>query len=126
MHVERGQRSKGGERKTLRHPGKTGEQRDQGVGNEQNNASAARCQHRYIARELNGIAQPFVGADHNGLAVDGFFSKPFGLGEVRVRLTVGSFPSRLTAGPAGSEIPGQQVQNGDDSSRSRHCRGQAP
>ena len=41
-----------------------------GVSNDQNDARAARGQHRHVARELDGIAQSLVEQDEDGLAFD--------------------------------------------------------
>ena len=89
----------------------------------QNDAGAARGHHRHIARELNGIAQSFIDMDEDGLAFDGFLAKPHRLAKFRVGSRTGFRPARLAPGPAGLEIAGQHLQQGQIPVGRRRCSG---
>ncbi len=66
---------------------------------------------RYVARELDRISDAFVGIKQDGFAGDILLAEPHRLGEFRIGLRT-DFSSRLTLGPAGFEIAGQQVNVG--------------
>jgi hypothetical protein len=64
---------------------KRGEQRAQRLVDDNNDARAARGDHRHIADELDGIPKPLVGIEQDGLARDVPIAEPAGLAEIGVR-----------------------------------------
>jgi hypothetical protein len=74
------------------------------------NPSAAAGDLGDVARELNRIAQSFIGADEDGFALDVSLAKPSGLRKFRVGALAVRLPVRLAPGPARLEIPHQQMQ----------------
>ena len=90
-----------------------------GVLHRQDDARAAGGDHRHIARELNGIAQPFVGIDQDGLAFDARLAEPHGFSKFRIGQRDTELASAPRARPASLEIAGHHLQAATGSSPPR-------
>ena len=125
MQVECRQRC-GRLRQALRDAGQSRQQRTQRVLDDQNDARAARRELGHVARELNRIAQPFVGIDQDGLALDVGFAEPSSARRISGRCFAGRSSTALRARPSRPRNCPSAFAAGPDSSRLRHCRDRSP